>query len=91
MADAAAGTGQDQGLEARLAQNRCSHPSMRHQHRYGRLGQHIARGPAQDHLAEPAMAIGTHDQQIGIGLLGMLQQRMADGLADAARSSRPSP
>src|SRR6516225_10957256 len=54
--------------------------SMRHQHRYRCLGEHIARRAAEDHLAEPAMAVGAHGEEIGFDLLRLLQEPMADGL-----------
>ena len=47
---------------------------MRHQHRDLGAGQHFAGRTAQDHLAQPAMAIGAHDQKIAVELLGLLQQ-----------------
>src|SRR5215470_16530584 len=51
--------------------------SMRHQERYGRRREHVPRRAAQDHLAQAAVAIGTHHQQVGLGAAGVTQERGA--------------
>src|SRR5262245_28367816 len=50
-------------------------PSMRHEQRQLRARQHIARGAPENDLAQPAMAVGAHDQEIQLMLVAIFQQR----------------
>src|SRR3954469_887303 len=52
--------------------------SVRYQDRQGGRRQDMAGGPAEDHLAQPALRIGSLDQEVGAQCPGLLQDRLAD-------------
>ena len=55
---------------------------MRHQHRNLGLFQHVAGGAAQDRLAEARVAVGAHDQKVGV-LVADVAGDLAEAETDA--------
>src|SRR5262245_5414249 len=57
--------------------------SMRHQDGTRHVVEHVAGGAAENEFAQAAVAIGAHDEEPGIDLYGMPEQRLAGALAAA--------
>ena len=61
-------------------------PSMRHQHRKLGVGEDVARGAAEDHLAQPALGVGAFDEEVAAEFGGLVQQNFAGACACRRRS-----
>jgi len=52
---------------------------MRHQQGQVGMPEHVAGDAAEDQLIDPAVAVGSHHQQIGAMAMNFAQQRLAHG------------
>ncbi len=63
---------------------------MHHKHRNGRVAKDVARDAAQHHLAQPAVPVGAHDEEVGLGLFRLTEQGLAER-SQATATVAPKP